>query len=64
MTALGDVVNTAARLSALARAGEVLVSARTATDAGLDPRLERVRLELNGKRDPMDAVRLVVGSNR
>jgi adenylate cyclase len=53
LTALGDVVNTAARLASAADAGELLVSdaAIDAADwptADLEPR----SLELKGKREP------------
>ena len=52
MTALGDVVNTTARLASAAGAGELLISAAAAAAAGFDiSRLERRELELKGKRD-------------
>jgi adenylate cyclase len=55
-TALGDTVNAAARLSALAGAGEVLISADTATAAELDTAgLERRTLELRGRDAALDA---------
>jgi adenylate cyclase len=55
-TALGDTVNTAARLTGLAGAGEVLVSAQSATAGGLDTRgLERRTLELRGREQSVDA---------
>ncbi|MDQ6794319.1 MAG: hypothetical protein M3067_05805 [Chloroflexota bacterium] len=55
LTALGDVVNTAARLASAAGAGEVLVTAAAATAAVLDTeRLERRHLELKGKREATD----------
>lgn len=55
-TALGDTVNTAARLNGLAAAGEVLVSASAAAAAGLDTeRLERRTLELRGREQAVDA---------
>lgn len=63
MTALGDIDNTTARLSSTARAGEVLVAAGTAALAGLDARLERLRLELKDKQEPTEVARLSVGSN-
>jgi hypothetical protein len=43
--------------------GEVLVGPGTAAMAGLDPQLERLRLELMGKQEPTEVVRLAVGSN-
>ncbi len=52
LTALGDVVNTTARLASAAGAGELLVTDAAATAAGLDTtRLERRTLELKGKTD-------------
>ena len=56
MTALGDTVNTAARLASVALAGEVLVSSVAATAAGIDPGLERRSLELKGKDLPTEVV--------
>ncbi|MCI0582255.1 MAG: adenylate/guanylate cyclase domain-containing protein [Chloroflexi bacterium] len=58
LTALGDVVNTAARLASAAAAGEILVSAETAAAAGLDPALPRAKLDLKGKQAPFEVVRL------
>jgi adenylate cyclase len=63
-TALGDAVNTTARLVAAARAGEILVSADAAAAAGLDPALERRRLELKGKEGTTEVVPLTVGPDR
>ena len=55
-TALGDTVNATARLSALAGAGEILISADAATAAGLDTTaLERRTLELRGRAQGLDA---------
>ena len=49
-TALGDTVNTAARLTDLAGAGEILISAEAATAGGLETtELERRTLELRGR---------------
>jgi adenylate cyclase len=56
LTALGDTVNTAARLAAAAGAGEVLVSASTAAVAGLQTGLERRTLERKGKAQPTEVV--------
>jgi adenylate cyclase len=55
-TALGDTVNAAARLTSLAGAGEILVSAEAAAAGGLDTtELERRTLELRGRDQPLDA---------
>jgi adenylate cyclase len=64
LTALGDAVNTAARLAAAAAAGEILVSAETATAAGLDSTLARKRLELRGKHQITEAVTLTMSSSQ
>lgn len=59
-TALGDVVNVAARLASAARAGELLVTldALTATHLGAEQvaGLERRDLELKGKAEPVPVV--------
>jgi adenylate cyclase len=55
-TALGDTVNAASRLSAVAGAGELLISADAATAAGLDTSgLERRALDLRGRDQSLDA---------
>jgi adenylate cyclase len=59
LTALGDVVNTTARLAGAAAAGEILVTAEAASSLGLDANLERRSLELKGKELPIEVV--VVG---
>jgi adenylate cyclase len=57
LTALGDVVNTAARLASAAGAGEILVSREAADAAGLESAaLEHRSLELKGKSVPTDVV--------
>lgn len=61
LTAVGDAVNTAARLASRAAAGEVLVSVDAARDAGLDPTLPRQSLELKGKAAATEVVSLRVG---
>jgi len=60
LTALGDPVNTTARLAAAASAGEVLVSSAAAEAAGLDPALQRRQLRLRGKAVPFEVVALGV----
>lgn len=56
-TSVGDVTNTAARLTAQAAAGELLVDA--ATYQALDhPEAERRTLDLKGKADPVEAYAL------
>jgi adenylate cyclase len=54
-TALGDTVNTAARLSALAGAGEVLISCEAGDAAGIaTDGLEQRTLELRGRDQTID----------
>jgi adenylate cyclase len=56
-TALGDAVNTTARLASLAGAGEILVSSPAATAAGISVEGREVRhLALKGRAEPVDAV--------
>ena len=64
LTAVGDVVNTAARIAAAAAAGEILVSADAAAAARLDVGLPRRALELKGKGGPTEVVSLRVGAPR
>jgi adenylate cyclase len=55
-TALGDPVNTAARLAASAATGEILVSSEAAKAAGLETAgLESRTLELRGRTETVDA---------
>jgi adenylate cyclase len=55
MTALGDSMNTTARLSSEAQAGEVLVSKAACTAAELDvSKLEQRQLQLKGRTEPVD----------
>ncbi len=61
LTALGDAVNTTARLASAAAAGEILVTADTAAAAGLDAERERSALELKGKQQVTEVVTLTVG---
>jgi adenylate cyclase len=49
LTALGDVVNTAARVASVATVGQILVTEEASKAAGLDPTLERTSLNLRGK---------------
>lgn len=60
LTALGDTVNTTARLAAAAKVGEVLVTTATAEAAGLARSLERRVLELKGKEHSTEVVVLRV----
>jgi adenylate cyclase len=60
LTALGDAVNTTARLASAAEAGEILVTDGTATAAGLDSNLMRRPLELRGKQQTTEVVTLTV----
>lgn len=62
LTALGDTMNTTARLASAAEAGEVLVGLDAATAAGLDLDGDRRTLELKGKTVPVEALSLRVGS--
>jgi len=56
-TALGDVVNTASRLSSTAQAGEILISMATATEAGVAfTAAQRRSLQLKGKQELFEAV--------
>jgi adenylate cyclase len=58
-TALGDVVNTTARLAAEAAAGEVLVSIEAAAAAKLDSAgLEHRTLSVRGRSDAVHVVAL------
>jgi class 3 adenylate cyclase len=54
-TALGDVVNTTARLASAARAGEVIVSAAAAEAPGSDS-LGRRRVEIRGRVEPIEVI--------
>ena len=61
VTAIGDTVNTTARLASAAKAGEVLVTIEAARQAGLDPHLETRTLDLKGKAAVTSIVSLNVG---
>ena len=55
-TALGDVVNTAARLQAQAKAGQIVISERVYREvAERYPEAPRVELQLKGKSEPVAA---------
>jgi adenylate cyclase len=56
LTALGDPVNTTARLAAAAQGGEIVVSGTAADAAGLDPNLPRTSLTLKGKEALVEVV--------
>jgi adenylate cyclase len=60
LTALGDTVNTTARLASVAMAGEILVTAAAADAAGLDQALEQRSLDLKGKEIPTEVLVLRV----
>jgi adenylate cyclase len=60
LTAVGDAMNTTARLASAARAGEILVTTTTAQAAALDPALERRTLDLKGKQTATEVVSLTV----
>jgi adenylate cyclase len=58
-TALGDVVNTTARLASEAASGELLVSVEAATAAGTDTSdVERRTVEVRGRTEPVGVVAL------
>ena len=58
-TALGDVVNTTARLASQAASGEILVSVEAATAAGTDTSgLERRTIDVRGRTEPVEVVSL------
>jgi adenylate cyclase len=56
-TALGDVVNIAARLASTAPAGEVIVSVAAAEAAGMaTDQLERRTVEIRGRTEPIKVI--------
>ncbi len=62
LTALGDIVNTAARLAGAAGAGEILLTIPALEKAGLGSAgLPRRTLDLKGKAEPVDAA-VIAGS--
>ena len=52
-TAIGDPVNTAARLQSVAQAGQIVFTPRVASDA---PGAQRQTFELKGKSEPVEAL--------
>mgnify|MGYP001818078117 FL=1 len=63
-TALGDVVNSTARLASVAAAGELLVSVDAAVAAGVDGSgLERRTVEVRGRNEPISVVVVPAGSD-
>jgi adenylate cyclase len=54
-TALGDVVNTTARLASAARAGEVIVSVAAAEAAGVES-ADRRTVEIRGRVEPIEVL--------
>jgi class 3 adenylate cyclase len=61
ISAIGEEVNTAARLASKASAGEIIVSEKALAQAGIDGSgLESRRLELKGLSEPM-SVRVMQG---
>ena len=65
MTAMGDAVNTAARLSSLATVGEILIPVEAAAKANVRPDgLERRSLKLKGKERPTEVLVLIVNGGR
>ena len=64
LTAMGDTVNTTARLASAAGAGEVLVTLSAAANAGLSPSIAAHRsLLLKGKSQPTEVLVLGASSN-
>jgi adenylate cyclase len=64
MTALGDTVNVTARLSALAEAGEILITVDAALAAGIDSTaLPHRSLELRGRQQRTEVVSLRIGQD-
>jgi adenylate cyclase len=63
-TALGDAVNTAARLASQAAPGEVVISTATSQAAGLDSTtFEKRSLDLKGRAEPISAQVINISPN-
>jgi adenylate cyclase len=62
LTAVGDAMNTTARLASLAGAGEILVTTAAARAAGLPEGFEQKTLELKGKQLPTEVVSIRVAA--
>jgi adenylate cyclase len=60
-TAIGDVTNTAARLTSVAQRGEIVLDAATHAAVADDYRAERELLTLKGKGAAVEAFRLRPG---
>ena len=58
LSAVGDAMNTTARLASVAAAGEILVTSSAAAAAGLDPGLASRHIELKGKQLTTEVVSL------
>ena len=64
ITALGDDVNLTARLASIATTGEILITEAARGAAGLaTDGLEPSRLDLKGRREPVDVWRMHIGAN-
>ena len=60
-TAMGDVVNLTARLSSMARGGEVVIGERAWEEAAIaDETIERRRLTVRGRNEPIEVFVLKV----
>ena len=57
-SALGDVVNVAARLGSVAKAGELLVSTEAARAAAVTSSVAPQMLELKGRHQPLEVISL------
>ena len=64
LTALGDAVNVAALLASAAGQGEVVISVAAAEAAGFPETHERASLELKGKTDAIDVVRIRIAADQ